>query len=107
MTEDFGLPGVVWVVLVDANVMYSRVLRDYLLYSADEEIITVAWSREILSEVTEHLAANVAGYGPDNPVGDAQVTVAGSLCRRARACRNRLDAIRRYRRAYYRSSIPS
>nr|WP_246401646.1 PIN domain-containing protein [Jiangella mangrovi] len=50
------------VVLVDANVLYSRVLRDYLLYAADEEIIAVAWSREILDEVTEHLVANVAGF---------------------------------------------
>ncbi|WP_083289193.1 PIN domain-containing protein [Jiangella alba] len=40
----------------------SRVLRDYLLYAADEEIIAIAWSREILSEVTEHLVANVAGF---------------------------------------------
>ncbi|WP_053202872.1 PIN domain-containing protein [Jiangella muralis] len=62
MTDDLELPGVVRVVLVDANVLYSRVLRDYLLYSADEEIIAIAWSREILSEVTEHLVANVAGF---------------------------------------------
>lgn len=62
MTEVLDLPGGVRVVLVDANVLYSRVLRDFLLYSADEEIIAVAWSREILDEVTEHLVANVAGF---------------------------------------------
>lgn len=62
MTEDLDLPGMVRVVLVDANVLYSRVLRDYLLYAADEEIIAVAWSREVLSEVTEHLVANVPGF---------------------------------------------
>ncbi|MBB5789562.1 PIN domain-containing protein [Jiangella mangrovi] len=62
MTDDLDLPGMVRVVLVDANVLYSRVLRDYLLYAADEEIIAVAWSREILDEVTEHLVANVAGF---------------------------------------------
>lgn len=42
------------VILADANVLYSRVLRDYLLYAADQEIIAVAWSAEILREVTGH-----------------------------------------------------
>jgi len=50
------------VILADANVLYSRVLRDYLLYAADQEIITVAWSGEILREVTEHLKENIAGF---------------------------------------------
>jgi predicted nucleic acid-binding protein len=50
------------VILADANVLYSRVLRDYLLYAADQEIITVAWSGEILREVTGHLKENVAGF---------------------------------------------
>ncbi|SDU74811.1 hypothetical protein [Jiangella alkaliphila] len=40
-------------VLVDANVLYSRALRDYLLDAADEEIIAIAWSREILDEVPD------------------------------------------------------
>lgn len=50
------------VVLADANVLYSRVLRDYLLYAARERIITVSWSREILREVTDHLKLNVVGF---------------------------------------------
>lgn len=50
------------VVLADANVLYSRVLRDYLLYAADEQVIAVLWSAEILREVTEHLAENVPGF---------------------------------------------
>lgn len=50
------------VVLADANVIYSRVLRDYLLYAADAEIVSITWSREILHEVTKHLAANVPGF---------------------------------------------
>ncbi|MFI5838650.1 PIN domain-containing protein [Catenuloplanes sp. NPDC051500] len=50
------------VVLADANVLYSRVLRDFLLYAADQEIIAVAWSSQILAEATEHLMANVAGF---------------------------------------------
>lgn len=62
MTGRLDLPGMIRVVLADANVLYSRVLRDYLLYAADEEIIAIAWSQAILDEVTEHLAANVAGF---------------------------------------------
>ncbi len=50
------------VVLADANVLYSRVLRDYLLYAADQEIIVITWSRAILAEVTEHLMRNVPGF---------------------------------------------
>ena len=50
------------VVLADANVLYSRVLRDYLLYAADQEIIAIAWSSHILDEVTEHLMKNVEGF---------------------------------------------
>jgi len=50
------------VVLADANVLYSRVLRDYLLYAADQEIVAIAWSSEILAEVTEHLIENVEGF---------------------------------------------
>jgi predicted nucleic acid-binding protein len=43
-------------------VLYSRVLRDYLLYAADQEIIAIAWSSEILAEATEHLRQNVVGF---------------------------------------------
>lgn len=50
------------VVLADANVLYSRVLRDYLLYAADQEIIAVAWSPAILAEAVEHLRLNVPGF---------------------------------------------
>lgn len=48
--------------LVDANVLYSRVLRDYLLYASAEGAFEVRWSAEILAEVVEHLAANVVGF---------------------------------------------
>lgn len=50
------------VVLADANVLYSRVLRDYLLYAADQEIVAITWSSRILAEVTEHLMENVEGF---------------------------------------------
>jgi len=50
------------VVLADANVLYSRVLRDYLLYAADQEIIAIAWSASILAEVTEHLIENIPAF---------------------------------------------
>jgi hypothetical protein len=42
--------------------MYSRVLRDYLLYAADQEVISIAWSGRVLGEVTRHLVANVPGF---------------------------------------------
>lgn len=38
------------IVLGDANVLYSRVLRDYLVYAADEGVISIRWSRAILIE---------------------------------------------------------
>ncbi|GAA2638809.1 PIN domain-containing protein [Paractinoplanes durhamensis] len=50
------------IVLADANVLYSRVLRDYLLYAADQEIIAISWSPQILAEATEHLMRNVEGF---------------------------------------------
>jgi predicted nucleic acid-binding protein len=60
------------VVLADANVLYSRVLRDYLLYAADQEIIAVAWSPAILAEAVEHLRLNVARF--DNAAAQRLVT---------------------------------
>ena len=56
--EQFPPQIILQVVLTDANVLYSRVLRDYLLYAAEYRIIAVAWSREILKETTDHLMAN-------------------------------------------------
>jgi hypothetical protein len=50
MSGTSGDTDLVRVVLADANVLYSRVLRDYLLYAADQEIIAVTWSSLILAE---------------------------------------------------------
>ena len=50
------------VVLADANVLYSRVLRDYLLYAATVEAVEIRWSASILGEVIEHLAENIEGF---------------------------------------------
>ena len=50
------------VVLADANVLYSRVLRDYLLYAAMQGVLEVRWSAAILAEVVEHLTENIAGF---------------------------------------------
>lgn len=50
------------IVLTDANVLYSRVLRDYLLYAADLGLISVAWGPEILGEMAEHLQANISSF---------------------------------------------
>lgn len=54
------------VVLGDANVLYSRVLRDYLLYAMTLGVIRVHWSAEILAEVVEHLIENVDGFDGDS-----------------------------------------
>jgi len=50
------------IVLTDACVLYSRVLRDYVLYAAEYQLIAVSWSTTILDEMTEHLMANLAGF---------------------------------------------
>lgn len=50
------------IVLADANVLYPRVLRDYLLYAAAEGVIEIRWSAEILAEVVEHLIANIDAF---------------------------------------------
>ena len=39
------------VVLADANILFSRTLRDYVLYAADEGAIEVHWSSQILAEM--------------------------------------------------------
>jgi PIN domain len=71
MNDTLGETDLVRVVLADANVLCSRVLRDYLLYAADQEIIAIAWSSQILAEVTEHLERNVAGF--DRAAGERLV----------------------------------
>lgn len=48
--------GPVKIVHADAN--YSRGLRDYLVYAADEGAIAIRWSRAILTEAVEQLQAN-------------------------------------------------
>jgi len=58
-TEVFGP---IKVVFADANVLYSRVLRDYLVYAADEGVIAIRWSRAILTEAVEHLQANNVAF---------------------------------------------
>jgi predicted nucleic acid-binding protein len=56
------LPAAIPIVLADSNVLYSRTLRDYLLYAAEQEIVNVNWSQTILDEVTEHLVANLSSF---------------------------------------------
>lgn len=50
------------VVLADANVLYSRVLRDYLLYAATRNVLEIRWSAAILVELVEHLTENIVGF---------------------------------------------
>ena len=53
------------VVLADANILFSRTLRDYVLYAADEGAIEVHWSREILAEMSRNLRENL-GFSHDS-----------------------------------------
>ena len=43
------------VVVADANILYSRTLRDYFLYAADQGAIEVHWSQQILDEMSRNL----------------------------------------------------
>lgn len=43
------------VVVADANILFSRTLRDYFLYCADEGAIEIHWSRQILDEMSRNL----------------------------------------------------
>lgn len=43
------------VVLADANILYSRTLRDYFLYAADAGAIEIHWSQQILDEMSRNL----------------------------------------------------
>lgn len=45
--------------LADANILFSRTLRDYVLYAADEGAIEVHWSQEILAEMSRNLRENL------------------------------------------------
>lgn len=57
-----GLGAPVNIVLADANVLYSRVLRDYLLYASAEDLISVRWSQQILGELSENLIKNLPNF---------------------------------------------
>ena len=57
------------IVLADANVLYSRVLRDYLLYASVRRLITIRWSQRILNEMSENLIKNLPNF--DHAAADA------------------------------------
>lgn len=48
------------VVLTDANVLFGRTVRDYLLYAHNEGLIAVRWSKSILDELSRNLAKRYA-----------------------------------------------
>ena len=52
------LSGITQIVLGDANVLYARVLRDYLLHAASTKIISITWSDALLDETIKHLIDN-------------------------------------------------
>lgn len=43
------------VVLADANILFSRTLRDYFLYAADAGAIEIHWSQQILDEMSRNV----------------------------------------------------
>jgi predicted nucleic acid-binding protein len=53
------------VVLADANILYSRTLRDYFLYAADARAIEIHWSQQILDEMSRNLRLKL-GLTGDN-----------------------------------------
>ena len=50
------------IVFADANVLYSRVLRDYLLYAVIRNLISVTWSKKVLEEISKSLLAKNPGF---------------------------------------------
>jgi len=49
----------VFVVVADANILFSRTLRDYFLYASDEGVIEIRWSQPILDEMSRNLREQV------------------------------------------------
>jgi len=47
------------VVLADANILFSRTLRDYFLYLADAGAIEIHWSQRILDEMSRNLREEI------------------------------------------------
>jgi predicted nucleic acid-binding protein len=46
-------------VLADANILFSRTLRDYFLYAADAGAIEIHWSQQILDEMSRNLRERI------------------------------------------------
>lgn len=95
-TQATDVLGPITIVLGDANVLYPRVLRDYLVYASDQGAIALRWSREILDEVVEHLAQNIATFTPDQ--GDLLIRLLNSAFPHAEvvpssAARRKVDAL--------------
>ncbi|MGQ0624879.1 MAG: PIN domain-containing protein [Sporichthyaceae bacterium] len=47
------------VVLADANILFSRTLRDYFLHLADAGAIEIHWSQQILDEMSRNLRKRI------------------------------------------------
>ena len=47
------------VTFVDANILFSRVLRDYFLYSAHMGALELRWSQEVLDEMSRNLRTSI------------------------------------------------
>lgn len=47
------------VTFVDANILFSRVLRDYFLDSAHTGALEIRWSQEVLNDMSRNLRASI------------------------------------------------
>ncbi|MCL2482665.1 MAG: PIN domain-containing protein [Propionibacteriaceae bacterium] len=59
------LPSRIRIVVADANVLYSRCLRDYLLYAGEHGLIAPHWSGHILADMADHLIKNRSNFDQD------------------------------------------
>lgn len=53
------------VVLVDANILFSRTLRDYFVFADEHGAAHLRWSRGVLSEMSRNLELSM-GFTPDD-----------------------------------------
>ena len=78
-----GLPSGVRVVVADANVLYSRCLRNYLLYAAEQGLIAPHWSEQIAVRASSMASATMLRRSGKRCPYRSSVTVADlwpSIC---------------------------
>lgn len=56
----------VTIVLADANVLYGRCVRDYLMYADRDDLIHICWSERILAEMARNQVKNIDSFTSAN-----------------------------------------